>query len=76
MLNEKLRELGYNDWYVDLDLSDCFAHFAYLRDRSLPEKDKFLGLIVVQRRQPSFAHKSQFVRENLIVDLLGFFSFK
>ena len=36
------------DWYVEIDLSDCFSHYGYIRSRSLPGKDKYYGFIIVQ----------------------------
>ena len=47
-LNEKLLKMGFDDWYIQFDLSDCFSHYGYLRSRSLPEKDQFIGFLIVQ----------------------------
>jgi len=47
-LGKKLHQMGVDDWYIDLDLSDCFSHFGYLRSRSIPEKDKYFGFLIVQ----------------------------
>ena len=68
-LCQRLSDLGFNDWYVEIDLSDSFVHFAYLRDRSLPGKDQFLGFLIAQMGEYSFATKCQFVRQNLPANL-------
>lgn len=44
----KLEELGYNDWYIEMDLSDCFSHYGYLRSKSLQDQDKYIGFLIVQ----------------------------
>lgn len=46
-LSEKIEELGYPDWYVEFDLSDCFAHSVYIRSESLPEKDQYIGFLMI-----------------------------
>ena len=47
-LGERLSKIGIDDWYIDFDLSDCFSHYGYLRSRSLPEKDQYIGFLIVQ----------------------------
>jgi hypothetical protein len=47
-LGEALHSAGIDDWYVEFDLSDCFLHYGYLRRQSLPERDKYIGFIIVQ----------------------------
>ena len=36
------------DWYVEFDLSDSFSHYGYIRSKSLQDKDKYYGFIIVQ----------------------------
>ena len=47
-LSAGLAKVGINDWYVQFDLSDCFSHYGYLRSRSLPESDQYIGFLIVQ----------------------------
>ena len=68
-LNKRLADLGFTDWFVEIDLSDSFVHFAYLRDHSLPGKDQFIGFLIARIGEYSFAKKPLFVRQNLPQDL-------
>lgn len=47
-LQKLLEENGFDDWYVEFDLSDCFHHSGYLKSRSLPNKDQYISYLVVQ----------------------------
>ena len=47
-LGNRLQEIGINDWYIEFDLSDCFSHFGYLRSKSLIEKEKYIGFLIIQ----------------------------
>ncbi|KAK8897121.1 hypothetical protein M9Y10_015055 [Tritrichomonas musculus] len=68
-----LEELGYDDWYIEYDLSDCFMHYAYLRSRSIPDQSKFLGMMIVQKGE--FRLKSITNRPNTNSDLLDGLTF-
>ena len=46
-LGAKLKDF-IPDWYVEFDLSDSFSHYGYIRSRSVPEKDKYFGFIIIQ----------------------------
>ncbi|KAH0788895.1 hypothetical protein GPJ56_007190 [Histomonas meleagridis] len=48
-LGELLSQGPFKDWYIELDLSDCFVHYAYMRLKSLPEKEKFIGFLIAQK---------------------------
>lgn len=47
-VGEALAAQGVDDWYIELDLSNCFQHYGYMRRRCLPESDKYLGYLIVQ----------------------------
>ena len=47
-IGEALAAQGVDDWYIELDLSNCFQHYGYMRRKCLPEKDKYLGYLIVQ----------------------------
>ncbi|OHT13543.1 hypothetical protein TRFO_03282 [Tritrichomonas foetus] len=47
-LAEKIDKLGYSDWYIDFDLSDCFTHYGYVKCRSFPNPEQFLAFIICQ----------------------------
>ena len=45
-LNNLLNEKGFDDWYIELDLSDSFSHYLYLRSRHLPQPDKYIAFLI------------------------------
>ncbi|KAK8894920.1 hypothetical protein M9Y10_023361 [Tritrichomonas musculus] len=53
-IDKKICDLGYKDWYVDFDLSDCFVHYGYIKDPSLPSENMFLGFIICQLGEYKF----------------------
>ena len=63
-LASSLEKMGFGDWYIEFDLSDCFVHYAYVRSRSIPDADKFIGFMIVQKgefrlKSPLTEEKSQ-----------------
>jgi len=38
-----------NDWYVELDLSDCFSHYLYIRRKSNKNIDQFIAFMVIHQ---------------------------
>ncbi|OHT06621.1 hypothetical protein TRFO_25296 [Tritrichomonas foetus] len=61
-LSASLEKMGYSDWYIEFDLSDCFMHYGYLRSKSIPEADKFIGFMIVQKGE--FRLKSPLAADN------------
>lgn len=57
-----LEKLGFDDWYIEYDLSDCFMHYAYLRSKTFPDQSKFIGMMIVQKGE--FKIKSVTNRSN------------
>jgi hypothetical protein len=45
---DQLRNRGIDDWYLEFDLHDCFLHYCYVRRRCLPDREKFIGFLIVQ----------------------------
>jgi hypothetical protein len=43
-----LQSQGITDWYVEFDLGDPFLHYAYIRRRSIPARDQYLGYLIVE----------------------------
>jgi hypothetical protein len=75
-LGAKLSEFGFPDWTVELDLSDPFNHYLYVRSPQYPDKRQYLIYIIVRTDQCIFkvaSHSPQglaFIRENCAVDSL------
>lgn len=44
-----LDKMGFHDWFIQFDLSDCFVHYAYLKSRSIADDSKFLGMLIIQK---------------------------
>lgn len=53
-IDQKICDLGYKNWYVDFDLSDCFVHYGYIKDPSLSSDNMFLGFIICQLGEYQF----------------------
>ena len=45
-LNLLLKEKGFDDWYVELDLSDSFSHYLYIRSKHLTQADKYIAFLI------------------------------
>lgn len=46
--NDDFQRMGYPDWYVEFDLSDCFTHIAYVFSRHLEGRDKYIAFLAIQ----------------------------
>lgn len=62
-LGQRLDEMGYGDWYVELDLSDSFCHYMYVRTPQLKDPSMYLGFIIV--RNEKFQIKTQTHNEEM-----------
>lgn len=63
---EKISQLGYPDWEVDFDLSDCFQHYGYIRSQSLRAKDAYLAFIICQVGDYQFPNDIDILTKKLL----------
>lgn len=48
-LNKLMCDMGYEDWFVQIDLSDQFNHHMQIRTPKFPDPDMFLAFLIVRR---------------------------
>jgi hypothetical protein len=76
-LGSKLSEIGFPDWTLELDLSDPFNHYLYIRSPKFPDKKQYLLYIIVRTDQfilKVSSHCPQglaFIRDNCNFDELN-----
>ncbi|EAY07195.1 hypothetical protein TVAG_050100 [Trichomonas vaginalis G3] len=46
--NDDFQRMGYPDWYIEFDLSDCFTHLAYVFSRHLEGKEKYIAFLAIE----------------------------
>lgn len=46
-INTKLQKLGFSDWYIKFDLSDTYSHYGYIRSPRFPDRNQYIGFIIV-----------------------------
>jgi hypothetical protein len=78
-LGQKLRESGFPEWTIELDLSDPFNHYFFLRSPKFRQKDQYLIYLVVRTDQCTMrvaSHSARglaFLRENVSFDSWNLF---
>ncbi|KAK8883331.1 hypothetical protein M9Y10_045981 [Tritrichomonas musculus] len=76
-IGQRLEKVGFADWYVELDLTDSFNHYLYIRSKRYTEKDQYIGFLIVRIDQrlrlkiSSHSAKSiQFIENNIDISSL------
>lgn len=70
-VGRRLEDAGFGDWTVELDLSDPFNHYLYIRSPRFKEVDKYIAFLIVRVDQPLLkvnAHSPrglEFIHEHL-----------
>jgi hypothetical protein len=76
-LGSKLTEVGFPDWTLELDLSDPFNHYCWVRCPRFPDKKQYLIYVIVRTDQCMLKVSShsqeglRFIRENCDWDNLS-----
>lgn len=77
VIGERLEKVGFSDWYIEFDLTDSFNHYLYLRSKKYPDKDQYIGFLIVRIDQrlrlkvSSHSPKSiQFIENNIDISSL------
>lgn len=83
VIGDRLKKVGFSDWYVEFDLTDSFNHYLYIRSKRYPAKDQYIGFMIVRIDQrhslkvTSHSIKSiQFIENNINITSLDLLNIK
>ncbi|OHT01553.1 hypothetical protein TRFO_31589 [Tritrichomonas foetus] len=47
-IDERLKQVGFDDWKIELDLNDSFNHYLYIRSSKFLAKDQYIAFLIVR----------------------------
>lgn len=47
-MGRQLEKIGFGDWFIELDLSDPFNHYLYIRSPQYPSKSDYIAFMIIR----------------------------